>query len=120
MSISRLMTHAQQVEGDKLKEIAKDNKKAITGNHEYSQQKLGGGNRSTYPTCPKCCKNHQGECLAGKEGYFGCSQTGHRLRYCPSSIQGQGGNNSRAQSIAPAALAGRPTQQGVSSGISGG
>ncbi|KAK4729901.1 hypothetical protein R3W88_022889 [Solanum pinnatisectum] len=46
MSISRLMTHAQQVEGDNLREQAKENKKARTGNYDYSQQKLGGGNRS--------------------------------------------------------------------------
>ena len=32
-----LMTHAQQVEGDKLKEQSKENKKALTGNFEYSQ-----------------------------------------------------------------------------------
>ena len=46
MNISRLMTHAQQVEGDKLREQAKETKKARTGNYEYSQQKSGGGNRS--------------------------------------------------------------------------
>ncbi|XP_049369394.1 uncharacterized protein LOC125834274 [Solanum verrucosum] len=45
MSLSRLMTHAQQVEDDKLKEHAKENKKARTGNYDYSQQKTGGGNR---------------------------------------------------------------------------
>ena len=27
---------------------------------------------NTYPTCPKCGKNHPGVCLAGKEGCFGC------------------------------------------------
>ena len=32
MKIFRLMTHAQQVEGDKLKEQAKENNKARTGN----------------------------------------------------------------------------------------
>ena len=37
MNISRLMTHAQQLEGDKLREQAKDNKKARTGNYDYSQ-----------------------------------------------------------------------------------
>ena len=45
MNISRLMTHAQQVEGDKLREHVKENKKARTGNYDYSQQKLGEGNR---------------------------------------------------------------------------
>ena len=101
----------QQVEGDKLREIAKVTKKARTGNYEYSQQKSGGGNHSqfrqdqnsrapgsksqgsvsgnrTYPTCPKCGKNHPGECLAGKEGCFGCAQSGHRVKNCPSAKKG--------------------------------
>ena len=46
MNISSLMTRAHQVEGDKLRELAKENKKASTGNYDYSQQKLGSGNRS--------------------------------------------------------------------------
>ena len=46
MNISRLMTHAQQVEGDKLSEQAKKNKKSRTRNYDYSQQKSGGGNCS--------------------------------------------------------------------------
>ena len=46
MNISRLMTNAQQVKGDKLREHDKENKKARIGNYDYSQQKLGGENRS--------------------------------------------------------------------------
>ena len=40
MNISRLMTHAHQVEGDKLKEQAMENKKARIGNYDYFQHKL--------------------------------------------------------------------------------
>ena len=36
MNISRLTTHAHQVEGDKLREQAKENKKARTWNYDYS------------------------------------------------------------------------------------
>ena len=36
MNISRLMTHAQQVEGDKLREHDKENKKARNRNYDYS------------------------------------------------------------------------------------
>ncbi|XP_015054835.1 uncharacterized protein LOC107001209 [Solanum pennellii] len=46
MNIARLMSHAQQVEDDKLREQTKENKKDSTRNHEYSQKKSGGGNRS--------------------------------------------------------------------------
>ena len=35
-NIYRLMAHAQQVEGDKLKELAKENKDATNGNYDYS------------------------------------------------------------------------------------
>ena len=35
MNISSHMTHAQQVEGDKLREQAKENKKASAGNYDY-------------------------------------------------------------------------------------
>ncbi|KAH0725795.1 hypothetical protein KY284_001660 [Solanum tuberosum] len=109
-----------------LREISLKNKLRRTrrlelGYYEYSQQKLGGGNHSasgsksqrsasgtrTYPTCPKYGKNHSGECLVGIEGCFGCGQSGHRLRDCPSAKQGQGGNNSRAQSTTSAAPSGR-------------
>ena len=45
MNISRLMTNAHQVEGDKIREYAKENKKARTRNYDYSQQKSGSGNR---------------------------------------------------------------------------
>ena len=36
MNITRLMTHAQQVEGDKLREHIKESKKANDGNYDYS------------------------------------------------------------------------------------
>ena len=44
-NVSRLTTHGQQLEGDKLREQAKENKTSRTGNYDYSQQKLGEGNR---------------------------------------------------------------------------
>ncbi|KAK4713086.1 hypothetical protein R3W88_018993 [Solanum pinnatisectum] len=143
-----------------LAQSAKQNKKARTGNYDYSQQKSSDRNHSqgqqkfstpapssasvpsskfrqdkkcrasgsksqgsvsgtkTYPTCPKCGKNYPGKCIAGKEGCFGCGQSGHRLRDYPSK-QGQRGNG-RAQSTTSAAPASRLTQHGNSYGIGGG
>ena len=46
MKISRLVIHTQQVVGDKVREQAKENKKARTGIYDCSQQESGGGNRS--------------------------------------------------------------------------
>ena len=36
MNMHMIMTHAHQVEGDKLREHDKENKKARTGNYAYS------------------------------------------------------------------------------------
>ena len=41
MNTSRLMTHDQQVEGDKLREQDKDNKKARTGKLRLVSQEIG-------------------------------------------------------------------------------
>ncbi|XP_049394543.1 uncharacterized protein LOC125858785 [Solanum stenotomum] len=123
MNISRLMSHAQQVERDKLREQAKENKKARTApssasvpSSRFRQDQKGkaSGSKSqgsvsgtrTYLTCPKCGNNHPEECLRGKEGCFGCGQSGHRL---PSFKQVQGGNNGKAQSTTSAAPTGHPT-----------
>ena len=46
MNITRLMTHAQQVEGDIHREQAKENNKDRTRNYHYSQQKSSGENHS--------------------------------------------------------------------------
>ena len=46
MNIYRIITHAQQVEDDKLREHAKETKKARNGSYKYSQQKSSCGNCS--------------------------------------------------------------------------
>ncbi|XP_015072455.1 uncharacterized protein LOC107016522 [Solanum pennellii] len=78
-----------------------------------SQESVSG--TKTYPTCPKCGKNHLGKCLAKKEGCFGCGKSCHRLRDCPSR-QCQEGGNGRSYSTTSPAPTSRPTQQGNSSG----
>ncbi|XP_069145448.1 uncharacterized protein [Solanum lycopersicum] len=83
----------------------------------YTQWRKNRGTK-TYPTCRKCGKKHPGECLAGKDGCFGCGQSGHRLRDGPSK-QVQGGGNGRAQTTISVAPVSRPTQKGNSSGRGG-
>ena len=65
----------------------------------------------TYPTFPKCGKNHLGECLIEKGRCFGWIRSGHRLIECPSR-KGQGCSNGRDQSTTSAAPASRLTPQG--------
>uniref|UniRef100_M1DUV2 Uncharacterized protein n=1 Tax=Solanum tuberosum TaxID=4113 RepID=M1DUV2_SOLTU len=120
------------VEGDKIREQDKNNKKARTSNYEYSQQKSGGGNCSRFQQKPSApapssvsvpsSRFQQDQKGRGSSSKFqgsvsGTSPTqlvqsvsGHRLRYCHSSKYGQGGNNGRAQSPTSAAQAGRLTQ----------
>ncbi|KAH0650287.1 hypothetical protein KY284_030199 [Solanum tuberosum] len=122
MNISRLMTHAQHVEAP-----APSSASVPSSKFRNDQKGRASGSKSqgsvsgtrTYPTCPKCGKNHPSECLAGKEECFGCGQPGHKLKDFPSK-QGQEGNNSRSQSTTSAAPAGLLTQQGNSSGTGGG
>ncbi|WMV49394.1 hypothetical protein MTR67_042779 [Solanum verrucosum] len=105
--------------------------KSSGGNHSHLQQDQNSrapGSKSqgsvsrnrTYPTCPKCGKNHPSECLIGKEGFLEYGQSNHKLKDYPSARQGQRGNINRAQSTVPAAPAGPPNQQGALSGTGGG
>nr|XP_004252449.1 uncharacterized protein LOC101248654 [Solanum lycopersicum] len=119
MNISRLMKHAQHVEGDNLREQDKENKKARTGNQDYSQvvEIVRRVSRSFRLQPLHQLVFHPPR--TGKEGCFGCIQSGHRFRDYPSR-QGQRGGNGRAQSTTLAAPASRPTQQGNLSGTGGG
>ena len=31
---------------------------------------------------PRCGKRHEGRCLADREGYFSCGESGNWMRYC--------------------------------------
>ncbi|KAH0643755.1 hypothetical protein KY290_033609 [Solanum tuberosum] len=82
------------VEGDKLREHAKENKKARTGNYEHSQQKSGAPSSANVPSS-KFWNNQKGGASGSKSqgsvtGCFGYGQSSHKLRNCPSR-QGQGG-----------------------------
>ncbi|KAH0633434.1 hypothetical protein KY284_036220 [Solanum tuberosum] len=124
MNISRLITYTQQVEGGKLKEQAKENKKARTGNYEYSQQKWGGGNCSHFNKIRKV--GHHAQNLSG---VFQAPQRTQLVQSVVRTVRvsvlwegkdmlgmDQGGNNGRAQSTTSVAPAGCPTQQGNASG----
>ncbi|XP_069143544.1 uncharacterized protein [Solanum lycopersicum] len=109
MNISRLMTHAQQVEGDKLREQSKENKKARTRNYDYSQQKSSGRNRSQF--------QQKSSTLVPSSASVPFSK--NKLRDCPSR-QGKRGSIDRAQSTTSAPPTSCLIQQGNSSGTGGG
>src|SRR5688572_3403425 len=103
MDIARLMTHMEEVEGQNMKEQRiREFKRA---RHEGNFAKGGGnggkqpqGQRPTVPNqtfnkdkgpmmktnpqCPKCGKNHRGECLMGSDICYKCGKTGQFARDC--------------------------------------
>ena len=98
MDIARLMTHMEEVEGQNMKEQRiREFKRA---RHEGNFSKGGGqggkqpqGQRPNvphqrfnkdkgpmvrhYPPCPKCGRDHKGECLMGKDVCYRCGKPGH-------------------------------------------
>ena len=34
-------------------------------------------------TCGKCGKKNYGDCLKGKDNYFCCGKSGHKVKDCP-------------------------------------
>lgn len=56
---------------------------------EMSEGSLVQG-RIYIPTCPKCCKNHPGNCCDGHEVCFMYCQKVHCIIECPKNKQGRG------------------------------
>ncbi|KAH0706582.1 hypothetical protein KY289_011658 [Solanum tuberosum] len=45
------------------------------------------------PTCAKCCKKHEGKCLAGMGVCYGCGKSGHQFKDCLTrAAKGKEGN----------------------------
>ncbi|XP_069148084.1 uncharacterized protein [Solanum lycopersicum] len=111
------MTHAKQVEGDNIREHAKENKKDRIGNYDYSQQKSGSRDLSKsqqkfLTPDPLFSSVHY------SKNMHKCGQSSHKLRDC-SSRQVQGGCNGKAQSTTSAASSSRLIKPVNLSGTSG-
>ena len=52
------------------------------GGASGSNSRKGDGKRKFYFLCPKCGKNHKGECLVGMDICFKCGKLGHYVRDC--------------------------------------
>lgn len=64
------------------------------------------------PSCPKCGKNHAGECLAGQRVCFRCKKPGHIAPECPAKTRGNPGTARAFALVRPEA----GTSNGVVSG----
>uniref|UniRef100_M1DII3 Gag-pol polyprotein n=1 Tax=Solanum tuberosum TaxID=4113 RepID=M1DII3_SOLTU len=115
MDISHLMVFAQQIEESKLKKKRVREKKSTRvdndgfdgpghcGNrqrfsgqgysnaHKYKDESVssprpqGKDSDPLYPTCSRCGKRHEGRCLAGRDGCYGCGDRGHMKKDCPKA-----------------------------------
>ncbi|XP_055814532.1 uncharacterized protein LOC129884227 [Solanum dulcamara] len=122
MNISSLMTHFEQIEEEKLKEKAKESKRARTDSGDFSHSRMSnpkpqGSTPSgqNIPAYRKCWKRHQEDCLASSEACYDCGNMGHKVREFPLVDTRGGGVRPQIQTTL-----GRPSQQGTSSGSSGG
>ncbi|KAH0644963.1 hypothetical protein KY284_032847 [Solanum tuberosum] len=95
MDISRLIIHAQQIKEEKLKEMSRDAKIAKTNDVDFSHSRSDEHDRSKFrqrfsgqgssnATVSK--RKHEGKCLAGMDGCFGCGKSGHKITDCASLI----------------------------------
>ncbi|KAH0661387.1 hypothetical protein KY284_026318 [Solanum tuberosum] len=92
MDISRLIEDAQQIKEEKLREKSREVKRAKTGDGNLMQDRVsdpkpqegnGSGSLLSMSTCTKCVRKHDGKCLAGTDGCYGCGKSGHKIRDFP-------------------------------------
>ncbi|WMV42067.1 hypothetical protein MTR67_035452 [Solanum verrucosum] len=69
---------------EKFKERSRDAKIAKTSDADFSHSRSDGHDRSKFRQ--RCRRKHEGKCLAGMDGCFGCGKSGHKIRDCASLI----------------------------------
>ncbi|XP_049394627.1 uncharacterized protein LOC125858888 [Solanum stenotomum] len=106
-SVEKVELAAYQLKDEKLQDKNREAKRARTGDGDFSnarsdgygqprtQQKLSNQKRVSKPKPqrwsnsesvllkPTCSRKHYGECLAKKDGCYGCGNEGHKMRDCP-------------------------------------
>ena len=111
MDISRLMVFGKQIEESILKKEKKisrmDNEVYDRHGHSMKREKYSGqvysnapryeykkmsnpkpqgkSNEYSHPTYPRCGKIHEGRCLAGRDGCYGCGESGHMKKDFPEA-----------------------------------
>lgn len=116
MDLSRLMTYAEQIEGEKLRKRRSGEAKRVRFDGKFQGLKSGkfhqgqgtthapnrrsgndnprvqgDGGVALNTICPKCGRAHRGPCLRGTNAYFDCGEVGHKKVDCPRN-QNKGGD----------------------------
>ncbi|WMV58064.1 hypothetical protein MTR67_051449 [Solanum verrucosum] len=70
-----------------VKRRSRETKKKRTDDGGFSHSRSDGrgcSSGSSFSTCAKCGRQHEGKCLADMYGCYGCGKSGHKIRDCPT------------------------------------
>lgn len=80
MDLARLITYAEQLEGEKLRKKRSWDSKNAHIEDEYQGEGVG---VQASPTCHMCGRNHLGDYLVGSSACFGYGVMDHKMRHYP-------------------------------------
>ncbi|TMX03643.1 hypothetical protein EJD97_015066 [Solanum chilense] len=78
--MNRFMTNRQTFSEQSYSTASKNEDERLS--NDRPQEMINDYSR---PTCPRCGKKHEGRCLVGKDGCYGCGESGHMVRDCPKA-----------------------------------
>ncbi|XP_060177775.1 uncharacterized protein LOC132607710 [Lycium barbarum] len=94
--VRRSAGHAPSTTSAPVSKFRKDNHQQNFRSSGFQSQASVTQSNFTSPICAKCGKRHPRECRSGSNICYGCGQSGHVQRNCPSVRQGSEGNQTQS------------------------